>query len=109
MKDRAGARGFRAFYVDLIAHSRAGLLRDSIQSSVQPTKWRGAADTIPADMKLESLRLSPANIRHWTESVPMHWEGNTPAWAAPFLFEEFRDAFPPKSPNRQDETDPKRR
>lgn len=72
-------------------------------------KWRGAADTVPADMKLDALRLSPDNVRHWIEGLPSCWKADGPAWAAPFLFDEFRDAFAPECPNLEGETDPERR
>ncbi len=75
-------------------------------------KWRGAAQTVPATMELESLRLSSVNVEHWKEAVPWHWPrwaSVAPAWSAPFLFGEFKVAFAPRSPNRKGEADPKRR
>ena len=67
---------------------------------------------VPADMKLETLQLSEANVEHWIETGHWHWPlwANTaPAWSAPFIFDEFKVAFAPSSPNRKGETDPKRR
>jgi len=95
-----------AGYVDHIVFARGGLLRDTLQGRVEPRDGRGIAHTVPAGMQLVRLHLSPKNLRHWIESSYI-FTASAPIWSAPFLFGEFRDAFPPRAANRKGEADPK--
>jgi hypothetical protein len=108
-QDKTGPRGFRSFYADILSHSRTCPPWDSVEGPVEFMNARGAADTVPAGMELDAIRLSPENVRHWIEGLPSYWKAQAPVWAAPFLFDEFRDAFPPECSNLKGETDPERR
>ena len=104
--DESGPGRPVAGYVDHVEFARRGLLRDTLQGRVEPRDRAGVAHTVPAGMELARLRLSPENLRHWTGSSGF-FTATAPIWAAPFLFEEFREAFPPLEANRKGEADPK--
>jgi len=104
--DESGPGRPVAGYVDHIAFPRRGLLSDTTQGRVEPRDMKGVAHTVPAGMELARLRLSPENLRHWTDSTGF-FTGEAPIWAAPFLFGEFREAFRPLAANRKGEADPK--
>lgn len=102
--DEEGPHGWKAYYLNRGRVVHDGLGRRGGEIRVTPWDSKGVGYSIHEEMQLPGLKLSRKNAHHWSQNA-----FGTPIWAAPYVTEDFAKLFPPRSPNREGETDPEPR
>ncbi len=86
------ATGGDAIHVDLTVHS---FRNDTFAGRTDPVKRLAFGASVLAGLKLESKHVPRETMKSWSAWSPAHWRSHSPRWIAPFLFDEFLQAFPP--------------